>query len=385
MRDINKLHPSIVLSLKPAEKDYKISDGGGLYLLVKPNGSRYWRLNYRHEGKQKTAALGVFPSISLAQARIKRDSFDPVPVSSFSLKTVFEDYLRVRKGDMSPRYQSTVYARVSPVLEALGSRPVDQIKPMDVLPVLRQIEQRSSHVVHKVRSDFSQCYSFAVASGLAEVNPFLQLSGALKPLKEGHRPAVLDPKQIGKLLAFINGDPACGVIPRLYLQILPYVFTRPGELRLAKWCDIDLRSKRWVYKMGKVGTDLIVPLSPQVVNLFKELKKVTGGREYAFASVPSDRPISDMTCTQILRRSGWSKKHSLHGWRAVARTLLVERLRYPVDIVEQQLGHVVKDALGRAYNRTQFLDDRAKMMRAWSDYLSSLVSSYSRSTRKGSE
>lgn len=372
MRDINKLHPSIVLSLKPRDRDYKVSDGGGLYLLVKINGSKYWRLNYRHQGKQKTSALGVFPGVSLAQARAFRDDFDPDVVHApfHLLRDVFRDYMRIRKSHLTPKHQATVFARCAPVLDALGARPVGSLKPYDFLPHLRQIEDRAQFVAVKVRSDLAQCYAFAVASGLADSNPVRDLSGALKPVRGGHRPALLDPVDFGELLRFIRDHKTVGVVVRAYLLILPHVFVRPGELRLARWKDFDLKNARWTYRMGKVGVDHVVPLSSQVLAMLKDLHDLTGDKEYVFTSVPGDKPITDMTASMILRRGGWSDRHSLHGWRAVARTLLSETLRFPVDIIEHQLGHVVRDALGRAYNRTQFLDDRKIMMQRWSDYVS---------------
>jgi integrase len=370
----NKLTDSKLRSLKPREKPYKISDGGGMYVEVRPNGSKWWRLAYRLNGKQQLKSLGVYPEVGLFEARRLRDGFDPTPVAEGrSLESVFREFMLIKKSDLSAKHQALMQSRCASVLESLGTKAIADFRPADFLPLLREIEARSPSVAKKVKTDFSQCFRYAVAADLAERDPLRDLQGALKPLKVEHRPALIDPVEIGKILRFINEHPTVGVVTRLYLQIIPHVFTRPGELRLAKWADVDMEIGEWRYTMGKVKSEHIVPLSKQVLQLLKELKKFTGTTPFLFASVPDEKPISDMTATQILRRSGWSAKHCLHGWRATARTLLVEKLKFPVDIVEHQLGHVVRDPLGRAYNRTQFLDDRRAMMQKWSSFLSALI------------
>ncbi|OIR06106.1 putative prophage CPS-53 integrase [mine drainage metagenome] len=369
----NKLTDSKLRGLKPREKPYKVSDGGGMYVEVRPNGSKWWRLAYRLNGKQQLKSLGVYPEVGLFEARCLRDDFDPTPAAAGpSLEHVFREFMLVKKSDFTAKHQALMQSRCAPVLESLGAKAIADLRPADFLPLLRKIEERSPSVAKKVRTDFSQCYKYAVAADIAERNPLSDLQGALKPLKVKHRPALTDPVEVGKLLQYINENPTVGVVTRLYLQIIPHIFPRPGELRIAKWSDVDMDACEWRYTMGKKNNEHIVPLSKQVMKLLKELKKFTGSTKYLFASVPDENPISDMTATQILRRSGWSTKHCLHGWRATARTLLVEKLRFPVDIIEHQLGHVVRDPLGRAYNRTQFLDDRRAMMQKWSNFLSSL-------------
>lgn len=370
----NKLLDTQVRSFKSREKPYKKSDGGGMYIEIRPNGSKWWRLAYRLNGKQQLKSLGVYPEVTLYEARRLRDSFDPTPVAEGrSLESVFREFMLIKKSDLTAKHQALMQSRCAPVLESLGKKAIADFRPADFLPLLREIEARSPSVAKKVRTDFSQCFRYAVAADLAERDPLRDLQGALRPLKVEHRPALIDPAEIGKILRFINEHPTVGVVTRLYLQIIPHIFTRPGELRLAKWADVDMEVGEWRYTMGKVKSEHIVPLSNQVLKLLKELKKFTGNTPFLFASVPDEKPISDMTATQILRRSGWSTKHCLHGWRATARTLLVEKLKFPVDIVEHQLGHVVHDPLGRAYNRTQFLDDRRAMMQKWSSFLSTLI------------
>ncbi|MDP2760594.1 MAG: tyrosine-type recombinase/integrase [Sideroxyarcus sp.] len=369
------LNDAQLRALKPRVRAYKVSCGDNLYLLVNPSGSKLWRHNFKDRCKQKTRALGVYPAVGLAKARQLVYAYRLSPVAAapaFSLQEVFADFLRVRKSDCTLKHQHLIVSRCAPVLDALGGRSINELRPADFLPLLRVIESRTQSVAKKVRTDFAQVYDYAIAAGMTDVNPVRSLVGALKPVRTVHRPALLDSVEIGLLLRFIDTHPTVGVVARAYLQVLPHIFVRPGELRAARWCDVDLDAGRWSYKMSKVGTDHIVPLSHQVVARLRALHVFTGDRECVFASVPSDSPLSDMTATQVLRRSGWSKVHSLHGWRATARTLLVEHLRCPVDIVEHQLGHCVRDALGRAYNRTQFLDDRKVMMQDWSDYLSSL-------------
>ena len=369
----NKLTDSKLRGLKPREKPYKVSDGGGMYVEVRPNGSKWWRLAYRLNGKQQLKSLGVYPEVGLFEARRLRDDFDPTPVAAGrSLESVFREFMVEKKSTLTAKHQSLMQSRCAPVLESLGARAITSLRPAHFLTELRKIEQRSPSVAKKVKSDFSQCYRYAVAADLAEGDLLRDLQGALKPLKVEHRPALTEPEEVGEILRFINEHPTVGVVTRLYLQIIPHVFTRPGELRTAMWSDIDMDIGEWRYTMGKVKSEHIVPLSKAVLKLLKELKTFTGSTPFLFASVPDKKPISDMTATQILRRSGWSTRHCLHGWRATARTLLVEKLKFPVDIVEHQLGHVVRDPLGRAYNRTQFLDDRRVMMQRWSNFLSTL-------------
>jgi integrase len=371
----NKLTDSKLRSFKAKEKPYKISDGGGMYVEVRPNGAKWWRLAYRLNGKQQLKSLGVYPEVGLFEARRLRDAFDPSPApAGQTLEDVFVDFMRIRKTDFTAKHQALMQSRCAPILDKLGSHPIAELRPSDFLPLLREIETRAPSVAKKVRTDFSQCFAFAVASDLTDRNPVRDLSGALKPVKTKHRPALIDPIEVGKFLTFIASHPTVGVVTRLYLQIAPHVFVRPGELRNAKWSDVDFDAAQWLYCMGKVDTDHVVPLSTQVIALLRELHRFTGHTSNLFASVPDEKPISDMTATQILRRSGWADKHCLHGWRATARTLLVERLHFQVDRVEHQLGHLVRDPLGRAYNRTEFLDDRRSMMQQWSDFLESTPS-----------
>lgn len=371
----NKLTDSKLRGLKPREKPYKVSDGGGMYIEVRPNGSKWWRLAYRLNGKQQLKSLGVYPEIGLFEARRLREEFDPSPVpAGRTLEPVFREFMLVKKSSLSAKHQALMQSRCAPILESLGSRPIKELKPSDFLPLLRVIEDRSPSVAKKVRTDFSQCFRYAVAADFAERDPLRDLQGALKPLEVKHRPALIVPSEVGKLLRFINEHPTVGVITRLYLQILPHVFCRPGELRKAKWSAFDFEANQWSYTMGKKNREHIVPLSKQVLAKLEELKKFTGKYEYLFASVPDETPISDMTATQQLRRSGWSKVHCLHGWRSTARTILEEVLGYDETLTEHQLGHVVKGPLGATYNRSKHLEKRRQMMQHWSDYLETLPS-----------
>lgn len=373
----NKLTAFAVDRYKPTDKVQKISDGGGMYLQVNPNGSKWWRLAYRLNGKQQLKSLGVYPKVSLADARKKRDAFDPnPPLAGKTLNKIFEDFMKIQKSGLTNKHQSWVASRCSPILTALGSRPIKSLRAPDFLEHIRVIEQRTKIVARQVKSDFDQCYEYAISCGDAETNPVKGLNKALMQIKRGHRPAIKNPDEIKELLKMIYLHPSIGVVDRYYQLIAPHVFVRPGELRLAKWSQIDFDAALWSYNMGEIlhrdNTDHIVPLSSSVLAMLREIHKFTGHTENVFASVPSEKPISDMTATQFLRRTGWSKKHCMHGWRATARTLLDEKFRYRIDIIEHQLGHLVRDPLGRAYNRTEFLEDRRLMMQAWSEFLVSL-------------
>lgn len=365
---------SQVSAAKPSDKPYKMSAGDGLYLYVTPAGTKSWRLNYRYQGKQQTTTFGKYPEISLSDARRLRAQFNPEPqTAGRTLESVFKEFVLIKKSDLSIKHQRLMHNRCAPVLAMFGRMDINSIRTSQFLAGLREIENRSPSVAKKVRSDFSQCYVYAKQADIASQNPLQDLKGALKPQKVEHRPALLNPEEIGKLLKFIDTHPTVGMVTRLYLKILPCIFTRPGELRKAEWKGINLETREWHYKMGKLDDkEHIVPLSSTVLNFLAELRKFTGHTPYLFASVPNTKPISDMTANQILRRSGWSTVHSLHGWRATARTLLVERHSFPVDIVEHQLGHTVRTPLGRAYDRTEFLEERHIMLEQWSRYLYSL-------------
>lgn len=363
-----------------------------MYVLVKPNGGMYWRLDYRFHGKRKTLALGVYPDVTLKMARDRReaarrriaDGIDPSLERKASKKAkaetfqaVAEEWFKSRKPNWAESHATKNWSRLRRLaLPYLGTYPVAEITAPLVLEVLRKVENSGTgETAHRLKSLIGQVMRYAVATGRAQNDPTGSLKGALKAVKEHHLPAETNPDKVAKLLRIIEGyagEPTVAIA----LKVAPYVFVRPGELRAMRWNDLDFNAKEWRYTVRKTSTPHLVPLSDQVIALIEELRPLTGKSAYVFRSSRGERPISDMTLTAALRRLGidTANEHTVHGWRATARTLLHEQLRYAPDWIERQLAHVVLDRLGEAYARAQFIDDRRKMMQHYANYLDGLKS-----------
>ena len=390
-----KLTAIAIKNAKPG----KHSDGEGMYLLVTKSGQKYWRFDYRFLGKYKTLALGVYPDTSLAMARSKRaeartllaSDQDPSVVKrkaktaakhkhDNTFQLVAEKWLETtasqRKANTDAKLKSWLKRDVMP---QLGLLPVSEIKTTDVLRVLRKMEVRGVYdSVLRVKQIISRIMKFAVREGLVDRDPTFELQGPdtfkSKPTK--HHAAITDPKAFGGLLRAINGYEGHFVI-KAALQLSPMVFVRPGELRAMEWADIDLEKATWSipgHRM-KMSNDHIVPLCTQAVVVLTQLRAVTGDSKIVFPSLRSGgRPISENTLNAALNSIGYDgSMHRVHGFRASARTMLDEQLGYPAHLIEHQLAHAVKDANGRAYNRTSHLPDRRAMMQSWADYLDKLT------------
>jgi len=383
---------------KLRDKAYKLSDEKGLYLEVMPNGSKYFRLKYRCGGKEKRLALGVYPETTLKEARDKRDEarklltqgVDPgeqrkamKAATADSAANSFEVVAREWFAKHAPTWAENHGDRVIRRLERdifpwIGSRPVGEIKAPELLAVLRRIESRGAlETAHRALQNCGQVFRYAVATGRADRDPSGDLKGALPPFKGGHFAAVTEPVKIGELLRAI--DAYEGTLPvRCALRLAPLVFVRPGELRQAEWAHIDLEAEEWRYRVTKTGTDHVAPLSRQAVDILQELYPLTGRGRYVFPSARTpngSRPLSDVALLAALRRMGIDKETaSVHGFRALAHTVLDEVLGFRPDFIEHQLAHAVRDPNGRAYNRTAHLAERQKMMQAWADYLDGLKS-----------
>lgn len=374
---INKLTPTKISRLKAKPAPYKESDGEGLYLFIKPNGKQYWQLAYREDGKQKTASFGKYPQISIDAARLKRDAFKQnlitkEDIRSKPLREVFDSFVAKRKATAIEKTRSDTIARCLPIIEVLGDKNIDEIRAFDVLPILNEIEERSIEVAHRAGADISACFDFAVASGFMEFNPCARITKSLSTFRTSNRKAILTKDGLAeyfeKILASDSGE-----IVKRYLIILPFIFSRPGELRNAKWSELDNHS--WLHKMPKLRglpedlQNVIVPLHPFVEFQFECIRKHTGHLDCIFAMTPKDKPFSDGTAMKIVRAVGLGAKTSLHGFRATARTLLDEEFDFAQHLIEHQLGHVVKDANGNAYNRTKHIKQRTEMMNVWGDFL----------------
>jgi len=385
-----------VKSAKPAEKQYKLSDGKGLYLLILPSGGKYWHFRSKAGGKEKLMSFGTYPEVSLADAREKREAARKQIANGIAPSEIrkaqkaargeaeansFEVIAREWHGkflvDKSDSYREKILANFErDVFPWIGKHPITDLKAPELLMMLRRIESRGSlETAHRTRSACSQVFRYAIATGRAERDCAADLKGALPPYKKGHHAAITEPKQVAPLLRAIEDFEGSFVV-KCALRISPYVFVRPGELRMAEWSEIDLEAGEWSIPGDKMKMKQphLVPLSSQAIDILKELKPLTGHSKYVFPCHRSPlRPMSENALRVALRRMGYSNDEiTPHGFRAMARTILDEVLQVRPDFIEHQLAHAVKDPNGRAYNRTAHLAERKKMMQLWADYLDGL-------------
>jgi len=368
----------------------RLSDGGGLYLLVTTTG-KYWRFDYRFAGKRLTLALGVYPDRSLKDARSDRDAarkqvadgIDPgmqkkatKQADADSFEAVAREWYEAQRSVWSASHAETVITRLeNNIFPWLGNTPVADIEPADMLAVLRRIENRGAiEVAHRIKAVCGQIFRYAIATGRAKRDPVPDLRGALKPRKSVRMATITEPKRVGELLRAIQGYEGTFAV-RCALQIAPYLFVRPGELRHAEWSEIDLEAAEWripAEKM-KMKRPHIVPLSSQVVAILRDLMPLTGRGKYLFPSVRSAaRPMSENTVNAGLRRMGFEKEEICgHGFRGMASTILHEQ-GWNSDIVERQLAHVEQNKIKGAYNQAEHLSERVKLMQSWADYLDAL-------------
>jgi integrase len=386
-----------IRALKPEGTDYKVADGegGGLFLLVKANGAKWWRFSYRHEGKQKTLSFGVYPDTSLGEAREHRrearkllaQGIDPgeqrkaqkaagAERAANSFEMVAREWFGKWKTTKAESHYSKVIARLeNDVFPWMGASPVANIKAPEILAVLRRIESRGAmDTVQKAKESISQVMRYAVAEGRREDNdPCPSLRGALSPVQHRHFASLTEPADVARLLRAIDAFKGTHVV-RAALALAPLFFVRPGELRAARWADINLEKAEWCYIVPKTKTPHLVPLAQQALTILRELQPLSGHREYLFPGRDPKQPISNSTLNAGLTRMGYDTKTEMtgHGFRAMARTLLAEELHQRPEVIEHQLAHRVPDALGTAYNRTKFLKERRVMMQVWADYLDKL-------------
>lgn len=385
------LSDTAVRNAKAQKKPYKLADEKGMYLLVNKAG-KYWRFDYRFEGKRKTLALGVYPDVTLKEAREKRDEsrkliaqgIEPSAqkkATKAAESETFEAIAREWFIKFQPSWVASHADRIIRRLERdifpwIGTRPIREVSAPELLAVLRRTEERGAlETAHRTLQNCGRIFRYAIATGRADRDISADLKGALPPAKGGHFAAVTDPKKIAELLRAIDGYE--GTFPvKCALRLAPLVFVRPSELRKAEWAHIDLDAAEWRYFVTKTQTPHIVPLSTQAVEILKKLHGLTGQGRYAFPSARTrdgSRPMSDVALLAALRRMGFDKDEmSVHGFRALARTVLDEVLGFRPDFIEHQLAHAVRDPNGRAYNRTAHLPERRRMMQAWADYLDGL-------------
>jgi len=390
------LTATAVRNAKPGPKTRKLYDARGLYLEVSPRGGKWWRFKYRFGGKEKRISLGVYPDVSLSDAREKlqaartlvANNVDPGEArkaekaasterAANSFETIAREWFATKSPAWAESHSKKVIGRLEKnIFPWLGSKAIAEITAPQLLAVIRRIEHRGvNETAHRSLQHCGQVFRYAVATGRAERDPSSDLRGALAPVIKNHFSAVTEPDQVAGLLRQLDGYQGTLVV-QCALRLAPLVFVRPGELRRAKWADIDLDAGEWRFLVTKTETQHIVPLSAQAVDILRELQPLTGRGEYVFPSArhpKGDRAMSDNAILAAMRKMGIPKDEmSGHGFRAMARTMLDEILGWRVDYIEHQLAHAVKDPNGRAYNRTAFLSERRKMMQAWADYLDRL-------------
>ncbi len=383
-----------VRNAKPSEKRYKLYDQRGLFLLVNPSGGKWWRLKYQFDNEEKGISLGVYPDVSLKEAREKRDEarkllandIDPSEhrrakmtakeeraANSFEVvaREWFAKWTHNRAANHADR---TIRRFERDIFPWIGGKPIADITPQQLLGVVRRIEERGAvETAHRALGNCGQVFRYAVATGRAERDITQDLRGALQPVKSKHFASVTEPKEVAELLRAMDSYEGTLTV-RCALHLAPLTFVRPGELRHAEWADIDLDKAEWCFTVTKTDTRHIVPLSKQAVAILQELHPLTGRGRYVFPSARSAaRPMSENAVLAAMRNMGIPKeKMSGHGFRAMARTILDEVLGFRPDYIEHQLAHAVRDPNGRAYNRTAHLPERRKMMQDWADYLDKL-------------
>lgn len=365
-----------------------------MYIEIAPTGGKNWRFKYRIDGKEKRISLGRYPDISLAQARERREEarklvavgIDPSANrkaqksaaalrAANSFEVIAREWVQKYSPNWAESHTKTVIRRLErDIFPWLGDRPISEVTAPDLLAVIREVERRGAlETAHRELNICGQVFRYAIATRRAERDPSGDLRGALPPVKSGHHAATTDPQGVGGILRMIDSYQG-GFVVWCALRLGPLVFVRPGELRQARWADIDVEKAEWRFVVSKTHTDHIVPLSTQAIAILKEIQPLTGNREFVFPSGRSPlRPMSENGVLAGLRSLGITKEEMTgHGWRAVARTLLDEVLGYRVELIEMQLAHGVRDVHGRAYNRTKFLEERKAMMQRWADYLDGL-------------
>jgi integrase len=384
-----------IKNAKQGKKTQRMYDSHGLYLEVAPTGGKWWRQKFRFERREKRISLGVWPHVSLKDARRRRDEnrsllaegIDPsaqrkaakvAQAATDSLEVVAREWFYRQKNIWVPNHAVTILSRLeNNIFPWLGEQSIGAITAQGLLEILRRIEKRGAHeTAHRVLGVCDQIWRYAIATGRVERNIAADLKGALTPAEKTHLAAVTAPKEVRLLMRSLDGYEGT-LIVQCALRLAPLLFVRPGELRKAEWKDIDFDKKEWGLIASKIKTPHIVPLSRQAIEILQTLHPLTGSGRYVFPGARSkDRPMSDNAVLAALRRMEIGKDEMCgHGFRAMARTILDEELKFRPEYIEQQLSHVVKDPLGRAYNRTTHLPERHEMMQKWSDYLDTLKAS----------
>jgi len=389
---------------KPRPKPYKLTDGLGMYLEVMPNGSRYWRLKYRHFGKEKRISLGVYPQTTLAEAREKRyearklmeKDVDPslhrqetrrhaMEESQNTFEAVAKLWFAHKSKGLSTRYSTFMWGRLEKdILHTLGHRPINSIVPMDIIKALKRVEARGVHeLARRLKQTCDEVFRYGVSHGLVKANPVraFESRDVLVKYRKTHF-AALEPKEIPEFLNAMN-DPNVRMYPltRSAMRLLMLTFVRTNELIGARWSEINLDDKIWIIpaERMKMRRPHLVPLSKQAAGILTELQPLTGHREFVFPGMSNPRKhMSNNTILQALAAMGYKGRMTGHGFRALAMSTIKERLGYRHEVIDLQLAHAKGDKIQAAYDRAQFIDERTAMMQAWADYLDKQASEASK-------
>ena len=390
-------------SVKPSDKDQRLNDGGGLYLLIKTNGAKWWRFDYSIEGKRKTLSLGVYPVIGLADARRKAEDarkqisndIDPSDTrkqikndqrqaaenekrldSGLPLLNSFEYVAREWFASIAHTVNNTTHQKKIRRFEAhvfpiIGGIALSEIKSPAIYSLIKPLAGKLE-TAHRVHSEISAIYSYAIAHGLTDYDPAQAVAKQIPAQKVKHRAALTEPKDVAQLLRDIANYQGTFIVQCAF-RLTPLLFQRPGEIRQMQWQDIDLDAKEWRYLVTKTDVQHIVPLSTQAIAILEDVKPLTGGGRYVFPSSRGDgRPMSENTISIALKTLGYDGNvMTAHGFRTTASTLLNEQGWSP-DAIERQLCHMPRDQVRAAYNRAQYLEERRRMMQSWGDYLDGL-------------
>jgi len=383
---------------KPKEKDYSLFDGNGLYLLVKASGSKLWRFKYRINNTPKLMSLGRYPDIPLPEARKQHQAareqvalgIDPAQLrkeikeqaqateeyNTNTFEKIAREWHENKRPDWTEAHAIKLLRRLErDVFPYIGNRPLGEVTTPEIASLLQRIAIRTLETAHRLKIAINHTYQYAVIKGMCPHNPAASLKGVLPTLKHKHMPAPTTPEKLTEILRATENFTGTFAV-KCALILTPMLFVRPGELRHMEWTEIDFDKALWSIPAAKMKmrNDHLVPLPRQAVEILKSLHPLTGIDKYVFCSLRARNvPMSENTINASLRRLGFSGDEVVaHGFRATARTLLHEVLKFEPDVIEAQLAHAVPDRLGRAYNRTQFIEERTRMMQVWADYLDSL-------------
>ena len=401
-RTVTPLTDTKIKTAKAKDKDYKLFDGGGLFLLVTKRNTKLWRLKYKFDGKEKLLALGAYPEVSLSKARELRetnkkllaDGVNPNEAKQelkeqhhkedtkhlHTFKAIALQRLEKIKDDISePHYKGTLRGFVNDTFPYIGDKDINDITSRDIIALLKKMMERDvRNSTQKVYQQIGKTFKYAVAHGIADRNPCadIEISEIIGKTNEQHYPTITDNTGIKNLLTSIN-EYGGELSTKYALLFLAYTFVRPSNVRLALWSEIDLKNKQWVIPAKKMKTkdEFIVPLTDTVIALLEDIKLYSGDSPYLFPSTKSKTtPLSDGALLGAIRRMGYTKEEfTPHGFRAMFSTIAHEKSGFAYDVIETQLAHSVGNSVSQAYNRAKYLDERVKLMQWWSNYLNEVI------------